>query len=142
MDNTLQTRAKAAIAAMSADTEASYLTAWRRVDSFIRDHAPKGAKVFEVHHSIEAARERFFVAMIDGKPADECEKAALAPVQSTPLRSAEPPKRKPTIYEALRDKLGREPTGAELKADMQRISDESLQERAAAGKLRHQRRRR
>jgi hypothetical protein len=47
--------------------------------------------------------------------------------------------RKPTIYEALRAKLGREPTSAELKADMQRISDESLVERAARGKLRHQR---
>lgn len=48
--------------------------------------------------------------------------------------------RKPTIYEALRDKLGREPTNAELKADVSRILDESLVERAAAGKLSHQRR--
>jgi hypothetical protein len=29
--------------------------------------------------------------------------------------------RKPTIYEALRDKLGREPTQAEIKADVARI---------------------
>lgn len=49
--------------------------------------------------------------------------------------------RKPTIYEALRTKLGREPTGEEIKADMRRISDEGLIEMAEAGKLRHQRRR-
>lgn len=30
-------------------------------------------------------------------------------------------KRKPTIYEALRTKFGREPTPAEIKADVQRI---------------------
>jgi hypothetical protein len=44
-----------------------------------------------------------------------------------------------TIYEALKAKLGREPTGAEIKADMQRIRDEGLIERAEAGKLPHQR---
>ena len=49
--------------------------------------------------------------------------------------------RKPTIYEALRDKLGREPTNTELKADWDRILDEGLQELAAAGKLKHQKRR-
>lgn len=50
--------------------------------------------------------------------------------------------RKPTIYEALRAKLGREPTNAELKADVERILDEALVEQAEAGKLRHQRKRR
>jgi hypothetical protein len=50
--------------------------------------------------------------------------------------------RRPTIYEALAIKLGREPTNAELKADVERILTESLAERAGAGKLRHQRRRR
>ena len=48
--------------------------------------------------------------------------------------------RKPTIYEALRTKLGREPTDAEVKADVRRIMDESLCERAARGALPHQRR--
>lgn len=47
--------------------------------------------------------------------------------------------RNPTIYEALAAKLGREPTNAEVKADVERILDEAAQERAAAGKLRHQR---
>lgn len=46
-----------------------------------------------------------------------------------------------TIYWALVEKLGRHPTNAEIKADVQRILDESLQERAARGKLAHQRRR-
>lgn len=36
---------------------------------------------------------------------------------------------KPTIYEALRDKLGREPTNAELKADVSRILEEARIER-------------
>lgn len=49
--------------------------------------------------------------------------------------------RKPTIYEALRAKLGREPTSAELKADVDRIKREALVEAAQKGKLRHQRRR-
>lgn len=51
------------------------------------------------------------------------------------------PVRKPTIYEALRTKLGREPTRAELKEDVERIKREALQELAAKGKLRHQRKR-
>jgi len=49
---------------------------------------------------------------------------------------------KPTIYEALRAKLGREPSNAELRADVRRILEEGLVERAEAGKLAHQKRRR
>jgi hypothetical protein len=49
--------------------------------------------------------------------------------------------RKPTIYEVLRDKLGREPTHAELCADVRRILEEGLVERATRGKLPHQRKR-
>jgi hypothetical protein len=48
--------------------------------------------------------------------------------------------RKPTIYEALRAKLGREPTRAELKADFDRIVTDALIERAEQGRLAHQRR--
>lgn len=47
--------------------------------------------------------------------------------------------RKPTIYEALRERLGREPTHAELKFDVKRILGEVLVELAEAGKLKHQR---
>ena len=47
---------------------------------------------------------------------------------------------KPTIYEALRDKLGREPTDQELKNDVERIREESLIELATKGKLKFQRR--
>ena len=46
---------------------------------------------------------------------------------------------KPTIYEALRAKIGRAPTNAELKADVKRILEEGYVERATAGKLKHQR---
>ena len=44
-----------------------------------------------------------------------------------------------TIYEALKLKLGRNPTNAEIKADVKRILTEALIERAEAGKLAHQR---
>ena len=47
--------------------------------------------------------------------------------------------RKPTIYEALAEKLGRTPTNAELKADVERIKTEALIELAGKGKLRFQR---
>ncbi len=47
---------------------------------------------------------------------------------------------KPTIYEALRSKLGREPTNPELRADVDRIKREALIDVATRGKLRHQRR--
>ena len=50
--------------------------------------------------------------------------------------------RTPTIYEALVAKLGRTPTDAEVKADVERILEEGLIERATKGKLPHQRRRR
>jgi hypothetical protein len=45
-----------------------------------------------------------------------------------------------TIYEALRQKLGREPTSGEIKADIARIKEEGLVELAMAAKLPHQRR--
>ncbi len=44
-----------------------------------------------------------------------------------------------TIYEALKAKLGREPTHAEIKADVKRIMRETLVEMAEQGKLTHQR---
>lgn len=46
---------------------------------------------------------------------------------------------KPTIYEALAAKLGRNPTGAEVKADVKRILCEALIDSASKGKLAHQR---
>jgi hypothetical protein len=50
--------------------------------------------------------------------------------------------RRPTIYEALRDRIGREPTSAEITAECRRILAEGTAERAEAGKLPHQRKRR
>lgn len=47
--------------------------------------------------------------------------------------------RKPTIYEALTAKLGRIPTNAELRADVERIKREAIRELASKGKLPHQR---
>jgi len=50
--------------------------------------------------------------------------------------------RKPTIYEALIIKLGRDPTRQELKDDVKRILSEVTVDLATRGKLPHQRRRR
>jgi hypothetical protein len=47
--------------------------------------------------------------------------------------------RKPTIYEALVLKLGRIPTNAELKSEVERIKRDALAELASKGKLRYQR---
>ena len=47
--------------------------------------------------------------------------------------------RKLTIYESLAAKLGRIPTNAELKADVERIKSSVLQDLAGKGKLRFQR---
>jgi hypothetical protein len=44
-----------------------------------------------------------------------------------------------TIYAVLRQKLGREPTFPELKADIARILEAGLVERAKKGQLAHQR---
>ena len=43
-----------------------------------------------------------------------------------------------TIWGKLAAKLGREPTDAEVRADMQRITDEGMADRASRGKLRFQ----
>lgn len=44
-----------------------------------------------------------------------------------------------TIWNVLARKLGREPTNAEAKAEVERIMSETTIDMAAAGKLRHQR---
>ena len=44
-----------------------------------------------------------------------------------------------TIWNRLAAKLGREPTDAEAKAEVQRIMDSAMIELAAKGKLPHQR---
>lgn len=46
---------------------------------------------------------------------------------------------KPTIYEALKIKLNREPLNSELKAEVARILNDGLIERAGKGKLSYQR---
>ena len=51
-------------------------------------------------------------------------------------------KKKPTIYEALWAKLGRQPMNAEIKEEVRRIIHEAHAELAAQGKLPYQRPRR
>lgn len=47
---------------------------------------------------------------------------------------------KPTIYEALKAKLNREPSNIELKAEVNCILDDGMVELAGQAKLSHQRR--
>ena len=44
-----------------------------------------------------------------------------------------------TIYETLKQKLGREPSHNELVGDVKRILAEGMQELAGKGKINHQR---
>jgi len=48
---------------------------------------------------------------------------------------------KPTIYEALRTRLTREPTSAELRAEVARVKADALVSLASRGGMRHQRKR-
>lgn len=64
----------------------------------------------------------------------------MLPVSGSQLRGGSLAMHKPTIYEALALKLGRTPTNAELKADVERIKTEALIELASKGKLSFQRR--
>lgn len=57
-------------------------------------------------------------------------------------RARRDPAMKPTIYEALQRRLGRKPTNAELKAEVQRILSEGHAQAAQQGKLPWQRARR
>ena len=43
-----------------------------------------------------------------------------------------------TIYETLKARLGREPTNAEIRAEVERIKREVVEQLAAKGKLRRQ----
>lgn len=49
--------------------------------------------------------------------------------------------RKPTIWQALADRLGREPTHAEARDEVRRILTEGLVDLAERGALPHQRKR-
>lgn len=49
------------------------------------------------------------------------------------------PARKPTIYAALVETLGREPTHHEIKTEVKRILNEATIDLAERGKLPHQR---
>ena len=57
------------------------------------------------------------------------------------MTPAERKERNPTIYECLREKLGREPTHRELCNRVREILSEVTDDLAEKGKLRHQRRR-
>ena len=73
----LRIRAQLALAGKCALTNSQHRQAWSRVESTFHDSAKKGDKAFEVHHRIEKARERYFMALIDGASPAECEASAI-----------------------------------------------------------------
>lgn len=54
-----------------------YNRAWQQVSDAIEDAAAPGAKVFEIHHEIEAARRIFKRYCASGIAADDCRAQTL-----------------------------------------------------------------
>lgn len=79
-ENLLRANAMAVLQSMGKASCDKYHEAWGRIEMAIRDTAPKGAKVFEVHHSVEHARLQFFADVVAGKPPAACGLAADAGV--------------------------------------------------------------
>ena len=63
---------------LSDTAKKEHSVAWSRVEAHVTKLAntPK-AKVFEVHHAIEYARELYHAELSKGLPADLCEKAVM-----------------------------------------------------------------
>jgi hypothetical protein len=102
-------------------------------DYFARNEVGGKGTTFKGQRIVEVGGE-YAVPGLDRESRFESVKEAKRFIMANP--------RKPTIYEALAAKLGRTPTNAELKADVERIKREAYEELARAGKLPHQRRRR
>lgn len=82
-DKTLPLRVQAhlALAAKCGMTAHQHREAWARVELTIREKATARDKVFEVHHRIEAARERYFRVLVAGDDVARCEAVALGEVR-------------------------------------------------------------
>lgn len=76
----LRVQAHLALAAKCGMTAHQHREAWARVDLSIREKATARDTVFEVHHRIEAARERYFTALVAGDDPARCEAVALGEV--------------------------------------------------------------
>jgi len=70
----------------------------------------------------------------NGKRWKHSDKTGWSLIEGEPIKN-------PTIYAALKKKLGREPTHRELTSDVRRILEEGTREQAERGKLKHQRKR-
>lgn len=84
MDTTtlpLRVQAHLALAAKCGMTAHQHREAWARVELTIREKATARDKVFEVHHRIKAARERYFTALVAGDAPAGCEAAARGEVR-------------------------------------------------------------
>ncbi len=76
--------AKQVFASLSPVAKSQHQAAWNRVELFVRKLAaqPK-AKVFEVHHAVEHARQLYQAEIAKGLPADLCERAVMAAYPNT-----------------------------------------------------------
>lgn len=59
--------------AMSLTGQRNYFDAWKRVEAAICKRAKPSMKVFEVHHMVETARDKFYNGIIAGKTAIDLE---------------------------------------------------------------------
>lgn len=69
--------AKKLIMAMPVITRFWHDKAWKRTEAHFHDTAKKTDKIFEVHHRVEIARERYFQAIVDGYSPASCEEIVL-----------------------------------------------------------------
>ena len=70
----IRAQAVEAFGKMTPAQQAQHKAAWQRIEDFVRSLAPKKAKVFEVHHSIEHARTLYLTELLKGLPSDLCER--------------------------------------------------------------------
>lgn len=66
------------------EIQSQHNAAWARCEKHVLSLVLKGAKVFEVHHTLNYARELYFVEFNKGLPADLCERAVMRAYTVTP----------------------------------------------------------
>lgn len=62
---------------MSFTGQRTYFDSWGRIEASINRNADPGMMVFEVHHTIAAARTKFYEGIIAGKMAIDLENEML-----------------------------------------------------------------
>jgi hypothetical protein len=70
--------AQAVMASLKPETQAAHHAAWKRCEEYVLSLRRKGAKVFEVHHSIEHARRKYMALLAAYHAPDHCEREVRA----------------------------------------------------------------